>query len=240
MDIAEAYPEPHAEWRPQVERKLTPLADWNRIGVVLLTDACGAPTHARPAAWRKVFNLKQHPSSIATRFTIIDFNMGQPPIIEVYAASQRLTLEAMTLMRRAPSRTCRWRRRRRSDRIHSSGWRHHYRSREEINLIAEKCSSWSSSRSTASFEGMIVRYTKGEAAYLSRPFPKYARRYSEYDHLGPREGMVACERRGRPRGPNEHRGLVIPEYTREAQRRAAEPARLSLGVGQCGAARPRC
>mgnify|MGYP006149110367 CR=1 FL=1 len=33
------------------------------------------------------------------------------------------------------------------------------------------------------FEGMIVRYAKGEAAYLSRPFPKYARRFSEYDHL---------------------------------------------------------
>jgi ATP-dependent helicase/nuclease subunit B len=30
---------------------------------------------------------------------------------------------------------------------------------------------------------MIVRFAKGEAAYVSRPFPKYARRFSEYDHL---------------------------------------------------------
>ena len=33
------------------------------------------------------------------------------------------------------------------------------------------------------FEGMIARFAKGEAPYLSRPFPKYARRYSDYDHL---------------------------------------------------------
>ena len=33
------------------------------------------------------------------------------------------------------------------------------------------------------FEGMIARFAKGESAYVSRPFPKYARRFSEYDHL---------------------------------------------------------
>jgi ATP-dependent helicase/nuclease subunit B len=30
---------------------------------------------------------------------------------------------------------------------------------------------------------MIARFAKGETPYLSRPFPKYARRYSDYDHL---------------------------------------------------------
>ncbi|NNC01187.1 hypothetical protein HI113_45840, partial [Corallococcus exiguus] len=33
------------------------------------------------------------------------------------------------------------------------------------------------------FEGLIARYARGDAAYVSRPFPKYARRFSEYDHL---------------------------------------------------------
>jgi ATP-dependent helicase/nuclease subunit B len=33
------------------------------------------------------------------------------------------------------------------------------------------------------FEGMIARYAAGEAGFVSRPFPKYARRFSEYDHL---------------------------------------------------------
>ena len=33
------------------------------------------------------------------------------------------------------------------------------------------------------FEGMIARYAAGETGFLSRPFPKYARRFSEYDHL---------------------------------------------------------
>ena len=30
---------------------------------------------------------------------------------------------------------------------------------------------------------MIARFAAGESAYVSRPFPKYARRFSEYDHL---------------------------------------------------------
>ena len=33
------------------------------------------------------------------------------------------------------------------------------------------------------FEGMIARYASGETPYRSRPFAKYARRFSDYDHL---------------------------------------------------------
>jgi ATP-dependent helicase/nuclease subunit B len=33
------------------------------------------------------------------------------------------------------------------------------------------------------FTGLIARYAAGEVGFLSRPFPKYARRFSEYDHL---------------------------------------------------------
>jgi ATP-dependent helicase/nuclease subunit B len=30
---------------------------------------------------------------------------------------------------------------------------------------------------------LVGRYVSGEAAYLSRPYPKYAKRFSDYDHL---------------------------------------------------------
>jgi ATP-dependent helicase/nuclease subunit B len=33
------------------------------------------------------------------------------------------------------------------------------------------------------FEALIGRFVSGEAAYASRPFPKFARRFSPYDHL---------------------------------------------------------
>ena len=30
---------------------------------------------------------------------------------------------------------------------------------------------------------LVGRYVAGEAAYVSRPYPKYAKRFSDYDHL---------------------------------------------------------
>ena len=31
--------------------------------------------------------------------------------------------------------------------------------------------------------GLVARFLTGEAAYVSRPYPKYARAYGDYDHL---------------------------------------------------------
>ncbi len=31
--------------------------------------------------------------------------------------------------------------------------------------------------------GLVARFMTGEAAYVSRPYPKYARAYGAYDHL---------------------------------------------------------
>ena len=31
--------------------------------------------------------------------------------------------------------------------------------------------------------GLVARFLAGEAAYLSRPYPKYAKAFSAYDHL---------------------------------------------------------
>ena len=90
------------------------------------------------------------------------------------------------------------------------------------------------------FEGMIARYAKGEAAYLSRPFPKYARRYLGIRPSGAREGMVAGER-GRRRGlrmstdlviPRLHQGCAAPRRRTRAPRPGCRPMRAP--------ARPRC
>jgi ATP-dependent helicase/nuclease subunit B len=32
-------------------------------------------------------------------------------------------------------------------------------------------------------KGMLARYLSGEAGFVSRPFPKYAKRSGDYDHL---------------------------------------------------------
>jgi ATP-dependent helicase/nuclease subunit B len=35
----------------------------------------------------------------------------------------------------------------------------------------------------ARFRGLVARFLAGEAAYTSRPYPKYAKSYGDYDHL---------------------------------------------------------
>jgi ATP-dependent helicase/nuclease subunit B len=35
----------------------------------------------------------------------------------------------------------------------------------------------------AKLEGLLARYVAGEAGFVSRPYPKYAKRYGAYDHL---------------------------------------------------------
>ena len=41
----------------------------------------------------------------------------------------------------------------------------------------------SSSRIAADSSGSLPDTRPGETGYLSRPFPKFARKYSDYDHL---------------------------------------------------------
>ncbi len=35
----------------------------------------------------------------------------------------------------------------------------------------------------ARLQGLLARFLSGEYAYVSRPYPQYALRYSNYDHL---------------------------------------------------------
>ena len=104
---------------------------------------------------------------------------------EVYAGfSPQLTLEAMMLMKGAFKGLPMAKETPDLIYIHTTGGREPIKPREigptgkETRSVADIVEEH-----RRRFEGMIVRYAKGEAAYVSRPFPKYARRFSEYDHL---------------------------------------------------------
>ncbi|MBL0403281.1 double-strand break repair protein AddB [Microvirga aerilata] len=190
--IAEAYPELYAEWWPRFTRLATEFVVWEqarRPGLVeVYPERSGRLSIPLPDG--TVFNLRARADRIEHRrdgrFTIIDFKTGQPPgVREVYAGfSPQLTLEAMMLMKGAfkglpvaketPDLIY----------VHTTGGREPIKPRElgptgkETRTVAEIVEEH-----RKRFEGMILRYAKGEAPYVSRPFPKYARRFSEYDHL---------------------------------------------------------
>lgn len=46
--------------------------------------------------------------------------------------------------------------------------------REVAEIVAEH---------TTRFRGLVARFLAGEAAYTSRPYPKFAKSYGDYDHL---------------------------------------------------------
>jgi ATP-dependent helicase/nuclease subunit B len=136
------------------------------------------------------FTLRARADRIEARrdggFSIIDFKTGAPPgIKEVFAGfSPQLTLEAAMLMEGAfkdlppsaetPSLVY----------VHTSGGRKPLKPREitpprgdnrsVAHVVAEH---------HAKLAELVGRYVSGEAAYLSRPYPKYAKRFSDYDHL---------------------------------------------------------
>jgi ATP-dependent helicase/nuclease subunit B len=137
-----------------------------------------------------VFNLRARADRIEHRrdggFTIIDFKTGQPPgVREVYAGfSPQLTLEAMMLMKGAFKGLPMAKETPDLIYIHTTGGREPIKPREiKPGRDEERSVPEIVEEHRRRFEGMILRYAKGEAAYMSRPFPKYARRFSEYDHL---------------------------------------------------------
>jgi ATP-dependent helicase/nuclease subunit B len=137
-----------------------------------------------------VFTLRARADRIEQRrdgtFVIVDFKTGQPPgIREVFAGfSPQLTLEAVMLMNGAFKGTPAAKSTPELLYVHTSGGRTPLNPRplkpgrdeeRSVDDIVEE--------HRRRFEGMIARYAAGETGFLSRPFPKYARRFSEYDHL---------------------------------------------------------
>jgi len=190
--IAEAYPELYAEWWPRFTRLATDFVVWEQARRPDLVEV-----HAErsgklpiPLADGSVFMLRARADRIEHRrdggFTIIDFKTGQPPgVREVYAGfSPQLTLEAVMLMKGAFKGMPAAKETPDLVYIHTTGGREPIKprpvkpGRDEDRSVPEIVEEH-----RRRFEGMIARYAKGEAAYVSRPFPKYARRFSEYDHL---------------------------------------------------------
>ncbi|WP_210496146.1 double-strand break repair protein AddB [Microvirga antarctica] len=190
--VAKAFPELHAEWWPRFVRLATDFVQWEsarRPDLVEVYAEC-AGALAIPLADGTIFTLRARADRIEHRrdgsFIIVDFKTGQPPgLREVYAGfSPQLTLEAVMLMRAAFKGLPRAREAPDLLYMHTTGGRQPMvprriePTRDETRPVAKIIDEHA-----RRFEGMIARFARGEAPYLSRPFPKYARRYSDYDHL---------------------------------------------------------
>jgi ATP-dependent helicase/nuclease subunit B len=137
-----------------------------------------------------VFHLRARADRIEERrdgtFTVVDFKTGAPPgLKEVFTGfSPQLTLEAAMLMRgafkglkKAPETPG-------IIYVQASGGRVPLDCREVVTPRGEsRTVAEIVSEHIAKLEGLVGRYASGEAAYVSRPFPKYAKKYSDYDHL---------------------------------------------------------
>ena len=191
-EIAEAYPELYAEWWPRFERLALAFLDWEqqRRPDIREVHAERSGKLSIPLPDGSIFHLRARADRIEQRrdgsFAIIDFKTGQPPgIREVYAGfSPQLTLEAVMLMKGAFKGLPMAKETPDLVYIHTTGGREPIKPREiQPGRDEERSVAEIVEEHRRRFEGMIARFVKGEAAYVSRPFPKYARRFSEYDHL---------------------------------------------------------
>ncbi|GJD99767.1 double-strand break repair protein AddB [Methylobacterium isbiliense] len=190
--IAEAYPELYAEWWPRFERMAGAFLAWEaerRPGLARV-HAEIAGRWAIPVAPGEIFTLRARADRIeATRaggHVVIDFKTGQVPSHkEIFAGfSPQLTLEAAMLK--------------------AGAFREIGPAQETPDLLYVRVGGGKSpldpiplkpprgdSRSVAEIvdehaerlRGLVARFLAGEAAYLSRPYPKYAKAFSAYDHL---------------------------------------------------------
>jgi len=189
--IAATYPELYAEWWPRYERLAGRFLDWEAARRDGLSRVHGEVS----GKWliplgRESFTLRARADRIEMgrdgTACIVDYKTGQPPSNkEVFAGfSPQLTLEAAMLMHGAfdglPRATAT------PDLlyVHASGGRKPFEpapikppkgeERAVAAIVAEH---------EARLRGLLARFLTGEAAYTSRPYPKFAKSYGEYDHL---------------------------------------------------------
>ena len=189
--ISDTYPELYAEWWPRYERLAAKFLDWEaeRRGQVAKIHPEISGKWVIPMGAEN-FTLRARADRIERRrdggACIVDFKTGLPPSNkEVFAGfSPQLTLEAAMLMAGAfdgfpaspltPDLLY----------VHASGGRKPFEplavkpprgeEREVAAIVDEH---------VARFRGLVARFLAGEAAYTSRPYPKYAKSYGDYDHL---------------------------------------------------------
>ncbi|WP_336489346.1 double-strand break repair protein AddB [Methylobacterium nigriterrae] len=189
--IQDTYPELYAEWWPRYERLAAAYLPW---------EAGRRPDLARvhpeiSGKWvipmgSESFTLRARADRIERRrdggACIVDFKTGAPPSNrEVYAGfSPQLTLEAAMLMAGAfegvPAASA------------SPDLLYLYASggRKPLTPLSVKPPRGDARPVEAivrehaeRLRGLVARFLTGEAAYVSRPYPKYARAYGDYDHL---------------------------------------------------------
>ena len=187
-----AYPELYAEWWPRFERLAAAFVDWDEGRRAALAEVFAERSGvlAIPLPGGETFNLRARADRIEARadgsFAIVDFKTGQPPSPrEVFAGfSPQLTLEAAMLMAGGFKDLAAAKETPELLYVHISGGREPLRpravetpkddGRSVPEIVAEH---------RRRLAGLLARYASGEAGYMSRPFPKYVKRYSDYDHL---------------------------------------------------------
>ncbi|QRE75851.1 double-strand break repair protein AddB [Methylobacterium aquaticum] len=190
--IADAYPELYAEWWPRFQRLAEAFLAWEaerRPGIRRVAAESGG-RWALDIPGGHVLTLRARADRIEThrdgRHTIIDFKTGQPPSArEVFAGfSPQLTLEAAMLR--------------------AGAFKGVERAAETPDLLYIRAGGGKTpldpaplkpprgdgrtlpelvEAHVAGLRQLVGAFMAGEASYLSRPYPKYAKAYSDYDHL---------------------------------------------------------
>ncbi|KQT88692.1 double-strand break repair protein AddB [Methylobacterium sp. Leaf466] len=189
--IADTYPELYAEWWPRYERMAGRFLDWEaqrRPGLRRIHPEVSGKWVIPLGTDSVTLRARADRIELARDGTacIVDFKTGAPPSNrEVFAGfSPQLTLEAAMLKAGAfagiaasagtPDLLY----------VHASGGRDPFVPRplkpprgdaRGVEGIVEE--------HTARLRGLLARFLSGEAAYTSRPYPKYAKSYGDYDHL---------------------------------------------------------
>ena len=190
-EIRQDFPELYAEWWPRYERLAAEFLDWETERRPAL-DRVRAEMFGRWALpWARTRSRfaggQTGSSSVATEPPVsVDFKTGQPPSNkEVFAGfSPQLTLEAAMLKAGAFDGVTRTRETPDLLYVHATGGRKPFEplavkpprgDPRTLDAIVEE--------HERRFRGLVARFMAGEAAYVSRPYPKDARSYGDYDHL---------------------------------------------------------
>ena len=190
--IEDAYPELYAAWWPRFERLAAAFAAWEetrRRDLSAVHPECSGRLQI-PLPHGGTFTLRARADRIEARrdggFAILDFKTGTPPSVrEVFAGfAPQLTLEAAMLMRGGFMGLPRASEPPDLLYVHTSG------GRKPLNPDPMKPPR-GDPRSVADvieehrlkLEQLVVRYVSREIGYVSRPFPKFAKRFGAYDHL---------------------------------------------------------
>ncbi|KAB1075766.1 double-strand break repair protein AddB [Methylobacterium planeticum] len=190
-EIENTYPSLYAEWSPRYQRLQGEYFPWEierRKDILSIHPEISGKWVIPMGA--ESFTLRARADRIERRrdggACIVDFKTGAPPSNkEVYAGfSPQLTLEAAMLMAGAfegvpaagtsPDLLY----------LYASGGRKPLTAlplkpprgddRPVEAIVAEHAER---------LRGLVARFLTGDAAYVSRPYPKYARAYGDYDHL---------------------------------------------------------